>query len=99
MDEALIVWTYDNIIYTRRRMIQNIFDECRNYKNEEQFSDSIDKFLKISNVSINLNHIVEQYDNWKYGIDEADAVRFRKDAAGMRELRVARSKKLKDFLN
>ena len=35
----------------------------------------------------------------QYGIDEADAVRFRKDAAGMRELRVARSKKLKDFLN
>ena len=34
-----------------------------------------------------------------YGIDQADAVRFRKDAAGMREMRVSRSKRLKDFLN
>ena len=35
----------------------------------------------------------------QYGIDQADAVRFRKDVDGMRELRVSRSKKLKDFLS
>ena len=35
----------------------------------------------------------------QYGIDQADAVRFRKDVDGMRELRVSRSMKLKDFLS
>lgn len=35
----------------------------------------------------------------QYGIDQADTMTFYKTEEGMREMRVSRSKKLKDFLN
>ena len=63
--EALITWTYDNIIYSRRRMIQNIYEFSRTFKNSEDFKEKIDEFLKISNISTNLQTLAEDYKNWQ----------------------------------
>ncbi len=67
--EALITWTYDNIIYSRRRMIQNIKEYCKDYTDPITFRKRIDDFLRISDKSIQLDSIVENYSSWDMWFD------------------------------
>lgn len=63
--EALILWTYSEIIYSRRRMIQTIRDYCRTYTSPEDFKRRITNFLKITDQSVVLDGIVEETVGWE----------------------------------
>ncbi len=62
--KALLSWTYDHIIYSRREATHNILKFCKNYKDPESFRKMIDDFLRISEQSILLNDLVENEANW-----------------------------------
>ena len=61
---ALITWTYDHIIYSRRAAIQNIYDYCKAYKDPESFRERINNYLRISENTITLDAIVANPNNW-----------------------------------
>lgn len=67
--EALIFWTYDHIVYSRRRMIYKIKDLCDTYTDPTSFRRRIDDFLRISDKSVQLDGIVENTKNWKAWFD------------------------------
>ena len=66
---ALISWTYDNIIYSRRQATKNILDYCTEYRSKEEFRQRIDNFLRVSEQTILLDGLLAaenagQWRNW-----------------------------------
>lgn len=67
--EALILWTYNELIYSRRRMIQTIREYCKNFTTPEEFKRRITNFLKITDQSVVLDGIAEETVNWTEWFD------------------------------
>lgn len=105
--EALINWTYDNIIYTRRRMIQNIKQYCDDYTDAVTFRKRIDDFLKISEKSVQLDGIVENFSSWDmwfevfYDSTNRDGTLYvtKLTIDGYKELREATARYLESYKN
>ncbi len=57
---ALIAWTYDNIVFSRRQATKNILDYCQSYRDPESFHQRIDDFLRISEQTILLDGLVDE---------------------------------------
>ena len=65
--KALLIWVYDNIIYTRRQSIKTIADLCNNYKDSETFKSAIESYFKFDDDTYLLDDIAEnpmQYEKW-----------------------------------
>lgn len=64
---ALLIWVYDNIVYTRRQSIKNISDTCRNFTDGESFKKVIENHFKFDDDTYLLDYIAEnptEYHNW-----------------------------------
>ncbi len=65
--KAVLIWVYDNIIYTRRQSIKTIADLCNNYKNSDTFKKAIESYFKFNDDTYVLDYIAEnptQYKKW-----------------------------------
>lgn len=65
--KILIHWSYDNIVYARRRALQNIIEACESFTDSQSFKRNIDKYFSINDLSGKLSKIAEDptdYDLW-----------------------------------
>lgn len=64
---AMLIWIYDNIVYTRRQSIKNISDKCRNFTDGESFKKEIENYFKFDDDTYLLDYIAEnptEYHKW-----------------------------------
>lgn len=64
---AVLIWVYDNIIYTRRQSIKTIADLCDNYRDNDTFKNAIESYFKFDDDTYLLDDISEnptQYEKW-----------------------------------
>ena len=105
--KALISWTYDHIIYSRRRMIYNIKNYCETYIDPESFKKRIDDFLKISDSTILLDSIVDDPDKWEdwfnvfveRDYNEGDIKEIELNISGFESLREATARYIETYEN
>lgn len=62
---VLVEWTYDYIIYSRRRMMYNMLNLCANYTDTQSFNQKISDYLKISESTVILDNVINDPDNWE----------------------------------
>ena len=65
--KALLIWIYDNILYTRRQSMRTISELCDNFDDKETFKEAIEKNFKFDDDTFKLDEIAESpenYDNW-----------------------------------
>ncbi len=62
---VLLEWSYDHIIYSRRRMIYNIKEFCETYQDPVSFRKRIDDFLRVSESGVVLEGIVDSPQDWE----------------------------------
>lgn len=64
---ALLIWVYDNIIYTRRQSIKTISDLCRTSEDGELFKKAIENHFKFDDDTYILDYVAENptdYNRW-----------------------------------
>lgn len=64
---ALLIWIYDNIVYTRRQSIKSISDECKKFTDGQSFKKVIENYFKFDDDTYLLDYIAEnpaEYDKW-----------------------------------
>lgn len=64
---VLIIWMYENIVYSRRKALKNLLDACGNFKNSDDFKKQIDQHFAINDESALLGIVAERpldYDLW-----------------------------------
>lgn len=65
--KSLLIWTYDNIIYTRRQSIKTISDLCNNFSDEGSFKMKIENHFKFDEDTFIFDEIAENpsdYSKW-----------------------------------
>ena len=60
--KSLVQWTYDHIAYTRREATNQIRNLCEHYQDPVSFRENIDGFLRISELTITLDGILDHQD-------------------------------------
>ncbi len=65
--KALLQWSYDNIVYSRRQSINNIRVLCESNMDSDQIKLYVDQYFKFSETTIFLDNIVAKpndYSTW-----------------------------------
>jgi ATP-dependent DNA helicase RecQ len=64
----LLRWTYDNISYTRRESLKNLYELCSNFDNPEEFKKVLESYFAFGDDAYDIQKIIEggvaNYEFW-----------------------------------
>lgn len=63
----LLIWTFENIAYSRKQSLKTLSELCLNFENSTAFKQHIDNYFIITETTFVLQHIAEnptEYEKW-----------------------------------
>lgn len=65
----LVEWIYDNLVYSRRQSLKNVFELCRSYKDSTSFREELERYFVFSGVSRRLERVADEPLNYTLWFD------------------------------